>query len=165
MRKIISIVAACLLTAGCSVNPVTGKDEEPDVELMKSVENKLDVDNADTFRNELLSTVAAWAIDHPEQEVEYEQLYPRYIRQLRQAYFEEHQVQIGEIGRTLLAVLDNDDSIDPDDREQAQSALNVLKSRYGYERSSAKIATNWSLSQPHWVQSHPPGHVSQRSST
>jgi predicted Ser/Thr protein kinase len=48
-------------------NPVTGKDEDPDVDLMKSVEENLGADDPQEFRNELLSAIAAWAIDHPEQ--------------------------------------------------------------------------------------------------
>ena len=80
-------------------NPVTGQDEEADVDLMKSVETKLGSDDATAFRNELLSGIAAWAIDHPEQDVDYEALFPRYIEQLRQAYFDERRGQVGEIGR------------------------------------------------------------------
>lgn len=121
-------------------NPVTGQDEDPDLELMKSVEGTFDVDNATAFRNDLLGAIAAWAIDNPEQEVDYQTLFPRYIEQLRQAYFDERRGQIGEIGRGVIAVLEEDDTIDADVREAAQQALNVLTTRYGYENSSAKVA-------------------------
>ncbi|MEM9731197.1 MAG: serine protein kinase PrkA, partial [Myxococcota bacterium] len=47
-------------------NHVTGQDEDPDLDLMKSVEEKLGVDDARAFRNDLLGAIAAWAIDHPE---------------------------------------------------------------------------------------------------
>jgi predicted Ser/Thr protein kinase len=121
-------------------NPVTGQDEDPDVDLMKSVEEKLGADDAQAFRNELLSAIAAWAIDHPEQEVDYEELFPRYIEQMRQAYFDERRGQIGEIGRAIVSVLEEDDALDADLREAAQQALQVLIGVYGYERSSAKVA-------------------------
>ena len=121
-------------------NPVTGLDEDPDVDLMKSVEARLGADDAVAFRNELLSAIAAWAIDHPEQDVDYEALFPRYIEQLRQAYFDERRGQIGEIGRAVLALLEDDDTLDGDLREAAQQALQVLIGVYGYERSSAKAA-------------------------
>ena len=107
---------------------------------MKSVEGTFDVDNATAFRNDLLGAIAAWAIDNPEQEVDYQTLFPRYIEQLRQAYFDERRGQIGEIGRGAVAVLEEDDAIDADVREAAQQALNVLTTRYGYENSSAKVA-------------------------
>jgi len=107
---------------------------------MKSVAEKLGADDATAFRNELLSGIAAWAIDHPEQDVDYEVLFPRYIEQLRQAYFDERRGQVGDIGRSIVAVLEDDDSLDDDTREAAQQALQVLIGVYGYERSSAKVA-------------------------
>jgi predicted Ser/Thr protein kinase len=121
-------------------NPVTGQDEEADVDLMKSVEKKLGADGATAFRNELLSGIAAWAIDHPEQDVDYEALFPRYIEQLRQAYFDDRRGQVGEIGRAIVGVLEEDDTLAQDEREAAQQALQVLIGVYGYERSSAKVA-------------------------
>jgi predicted Ser/Thr protein kinase len=121
-------------------NAVTGQDEDPDVDLMKSVEEKLGADDAQSFRNELLSGIAAWAIDHPEQDVEYETLFPRYIEQMRQAYFDERRGQVGEIGRAIVSVLEEDETLDADLREAAQQALQVLVGVYGYERSSAKVA-------------------------
>ena len=121
-------------------NPVTGKDEDADVDLMKSVEEKLGSDDAQGFRNELLSGIAAWAIDHPEQEVDYEALFPRYIEQLRQAYFDDRRGQVGEIGQAIVAMLEDDDTLEEDHREAAQQALQVLVGVYGYERSSAKVA-------------------------
>jgi serine protein kinase len=121
-------------------NPVTGKDEDADVDLMKSVEEKLGADDDKAFRHELLSGVAAWAIDHPEQDVDYEALFPRYIEQLRQAYFDDRHGQVGEIGQAIVALLKDDDTLDQDEREAAQQALQVLIGVYGYERSSAKVA-------------------------
>lgn len=121
-------------------NPMTGQDEEADVDLMKRVEKSLGSDNAQAFRNELLSGVAAWAIDHPEQDVDYESLFPHYIDQLRRAYFNERRAQVGEIGRAVVSVIDEDDGLDADLRESAQQALQVLIGVYGYERSSAKVA-------------------------
>ncbi|MEM7137295.1 MAG: serine protein kinase PrkA [Myxococcota bacterium] len=121
-------------------NPVTGQDEEPDLDLMKSVEEKLEVDDGRAFRNDLLSAVAAWAIDHPDAEVDYESLFPRYIEKLRQAYYHERRDQIGDIGRAIVALLEEDDSLEAEAREGAQQALNALINLFGYERSSAKVA-------------------------
>jgi len=107
-------------------NPVTGKDEDADVDLMKSVEEKLGADDDKAFRHELLSGVAAWAIDHPEQDVDYEALFPRYIEQLRQAYFDDRHGQVGEIGQAIVALLKDEDTLDQEEREAAQQALLAL---------------------------------------
>jgi serine protein kinase len=121
-------------------NPLTGQDEDPDIELMKRVEKSLGSADAEAFRNELLSAIAAWAIDHPEEDVEYESLFPHFIEQLRQAYFDERRAQVGEIGRAILAVIDEDDTLETELREAAQQALRVLIADYGYQPSSAKVA-------------------------
>jgi serine protein kinase len=130
-------------------NPVTGEDEDPDIELMNGVETKLDVDDADAFRSELLNAVAAWAIDHQEQQVRYEELFPRYIEQLRQAYFDDRREQIGDVGKAVLGVLDEDDSLDPEVRETGQRALAVLKNRYGYQDSSVRAALGALIAERH----------------
>lgn len=121
-------------------NPVTGQDEDPDLDLIKSVEEKLDVDDGRAFRNDLLGAIAAWAIDHPEADVDYEKLFPRYIEQLRQAYYDERRDQIGEIGRAVVSHLEEDDSLEVELRERAQQALNALINLFGYEKSSVKVA-------------------------
>ena len=122
------------------LNPVTGEEQDPDVDLMKSVEDKLDVDHAGSFRNELLSAIAAWAIDHPDEEVRYQELFPRYIEQLRQAYFAERRQQVGDVGKAVIALLEEEESLEPEQREQAQRAFSVLTTSHGYETSSAKVA-------------------------
>jgi len=107
---------------------------------MASVEKKLGSDGAEAFRNELLSGVASWAIDHPDQDVDYETLFPRYIEKLRQAYFDDRRGQVGEIGQAIVALMEEDDALEDEQREAAQEALQVLVGVYGYERSSAKVA-------------------------
>jgi hypothetical protein len=59
---------------------------------------------------------------------------------VRQAYFDQHRGQVGEIGRAIVSVLEDDDTVDDDLREAAQQALQVLIGVYGYERASAKVA-------------------------
>ncbi|MGB5810744.1 MAG: serine protein kinase PrkA [Polyangiales bacterium] len=121
-------------------NEVTGQDEEPDLDLMKRVEENLGVDDARAFRNDLLAAIAAWAIDRPDTDVDYEELFPRYIEQLRQSYFDERRGQIGDIGRAAVSLLEDDESLEPDLREGAQRTLNAMVNLFGYERSSAMVA-------------------------
>ncbi len=121
-------------------NPVTGNDEEPDQDLMKSVEEKLDLSSGEAFRNDLLGAVASYALDHPDERVNYERLFPKQINRLREAYFEDHRGEVGRIGRAVVALIDEDEGLKPDERELAQQALRALTTKFGYEESSAKIA-------------------------
>ncbi|MEM9194542.1 MAG: serine protein kinase PrkA [Myxococcota bacterium] len=92
-------------------NEVTGKYEDPDADLLSRVEDQLEVDpdTAEDFRRNLISTVAAYAIDHPGEDVEYGRLFPRYIDRLREAYFGQRKKQIQQIAEDVLVILDERD--------------------------------------------------------
>ena len=51
-------------------NPITGRDEDPDEEMMGEVERILEVGSGEgrreEFRREVISRIGAWSIDHPD---------------------------------------------------------------------------------------------------
>ena len=54
-------------------NPITGRDEDPDEDMMAEVERILQVTGRrDEFRREVISRIGAWSIDHPRQKPDYE---------------------------------------------------------------------------------------------
>lgn len=116
-------------------NAVTGKNEDPDEELMRSVEKMLDVSEADSFRDELMSRVAAWAIDHPDASVDYPSLFPEFIEALEEAYFNEHKKQIATIAQDILANLDELSGA----TEEAQATYTRMCDNHGYEASSVRV--------------------------
>ncbi|MEZ4253195.1 MAG: serine protein kinase PrkA [Polyangiales bacterium] len=118
-------------------NTVTGRYDEPDRALMERVEGRLGVANAEEFRKELMSAVAAWAIDHPDTKVDYQRLFPEYLERLEEAYFAEHRRQIAEILRDALALLAGEEVDAP---TEAFATIERMKERYGYEESSLKVA-------------------------
>jgi predicted Ser/Thr protein kinase len=118
-------------------NAVTGRYDEPDRGLMERVESRLGVANADQFRKELMSAVAAWAIDHPDTKVDYKRLFPEYLERLEEAYFAERRKQIAAILRDALDVLAGDE---PEGAEAARQTIARMKERHGYEDSSLKVA-------------------------
>ncbi|MEM9070665.1 MAG: hypothetical protein AAGE52_19315, partial [Myxococcota bacterium] len=120
-------------------NELTGRYEEPDEDLMESVETMLGATDAQGFRDELMSRVAAWALDHPDQTVEYVKLFPRYIELLEEAYFEEHKKQIATIGRDVLALIRGDD-LEDEARAAAERTYARLQDKHGYAESSAGVA-------------------------
>ena len=93
-------------------NPITNQLDDPNERLMHKIETLMDFEGeAAEFRKNLIVRIAAWVIDHPEQEVDYEALFPRYIEQLRQAYFDDRRGQVGEIGQAIVAMLEDDDTL------------------------------------------------------
>ncbi len=123
-------------------NPMTGKYEDPDPNLMESVEAMLGVTrNNDTFRRDLISNVAAHAIDNPEQKVDYQRLFPRYLQQVREATYGKRKKQLAEISRDVLAVL-NDDThpLDAERLSRAKTTIQALERDYGYAAASIRDA-------------------------
>ena len=127
-------------------NRLTGKFEDPDKELMSSVEAMLEVAEADgeTFRNDLIGAVAGHAIDHPGEEVVFTTVFPRHLSKLREASYEKLNKELGTIARDVLDVISGDERVTArmgEAREkQARATLAALYDEHGYEESSAKDA-------------------------
>ncbi|HVZ87835.1 MAG TPA: serine protein kinase PrkA [Polyangia bacterium] len=123
-------------------NPITGRDEEPDEEMMTDVERILQVSGRrDEFRREVISRIGAWSIDHPRQRPDYEQIFPRPIAELRAAFFEERKKQVRKINEDLLILLtEGAGRLQPDAAAAATATLSVLKSRFSYCDECAKDA-------------------------
>jgi serine protein kinase len=123
-------------------NPITGRDEDPDEEMMADVERILQVSGRrDEFRREVISRIGAWSIDHPRQKPDYDQIFPRPIAELREAFFEERKKQVRKINEDLLILLtDGAARMQPEAAAAAQTALSTMKSRFGYCDNCAKDA-------------------------
>jgi serine protein kinase len=123
-------------------NAITGRDEDPDEEMMTDVERILQASGRrDEFRREVISRIGAWSIDHPRQKPEYEKIFPRPIAELREAFFEERKKQVRKINEDLLVFLtDGPAHMQPEGAAAASATLETMKSRFGYCDSCAKDA-------------------------
>jgi serine protein kinase len=123
-------------------NPITGRDEEPDEELMGEVERVLEVQTRrDEFRREVIAKVGAWSLDNPRQKPDLERIFPRYLASLREAFFGERKKQVRRINDDLLVLLtDGPAKMQPDQAAAAQATLDSLRSRFGYCEHCAKDA-------------------------
>jgi serine protein kinase len=133
---------------------VTGKYRDPDDELMRKVEERLDVGKSEAgeFRHNLIRKIAGHALQNAGKPVDYAALFPRYIDKIREAYYAEHRKRVGTIARDVLALLDA--AVVPDDgkteppakdldsarRAAAEKALAYMIEHYGYERVSVREA-------------------------
>jgi len=122
-------------------NPHTGEYEEPDEGAMGTMERLLGVTDATEFRRNLISNVAAHAIDHPGQPVDHAVVFARHLERVKEAYFAEHGEKVSAILRHILALLDQETgSLDDDERTVARAALGRLHSEYGYCDECARSA-------------------------
>jgi predicted Ser/Thr protein kinase len=120
-------------------NRLTGKDEDPDVDLMASVEKTLGARDAIAFRRELISAVAAWALDHPGEKPDYARVFPRHVARLKDAYFAERRKQLAQRVRDALSAL-GDDAVDPERTARGRALVGALVARFGYCEACARDA-------------------------
>jgi predicted Ser/Thr protein kinase len=124
------------------VNPITGRDEDPDEELMLEVERILEMHNRrEEFRREVIAKVGAWSIDHPRQRPDFERIFPRQISELREAFFTDRKKQVRRINEDLLVLMtDGPAKMAADQAATAQATLASLRTRYSYCDRCAKDA-------------------------
>jgi predicted Ser/Thr protein kinase len=115
-------------------NRVTGEYEEPDEGMMREVERLLDAKgSADEARRQMISAVAAWAIDHPGQKVEAALVFPHYLRRLRDAIFADKRNDVAKIARDIVILIrDEGAGLDMNRSRNARASLDRLASRFNY---------------------------------
>lgn len=120
-------------------NKVTGEYEEPDEGMMRELERLLDVKgDAQDARKQMISAIAAWAIDHPGQRVEARQVFPQMIKRLKDAIFADKRGEVAKRARDLVVfVRDEGGGLDDTRRREARSVLDRLASKFGYCDSCA----------------------------
>ncbi|MEO6603798.1 MAG: serine protein kinase PrkA [Polyangiaceae bacterium] len=120
-------------------NPLTGQYEEPDERMMREVEALLgSPDKAEDVRHSLIGSIAAWAIDHPDQPLDNSKVFGSQLRRLRESAFSERRVGVAKLCRDLFSLLREEGSgLNDARRLAAQKAFSVLETRFGYQRGSA----------------------------
>lgn len=129
-------------------NRITGRSEEPDEELMNNVEEMLDIEeDVEDFRQGLISTIAAYSIDHPGEQIDYRKTFPNFFNALQRKFFEERQQQIRRIQESLLRYFEDEKKkMGADEIEAVETTVGNLKNRYGYCDQCAREAVAFLLS-------------------
>jgi predicted Ser/Thr protein kinase len=125
-------------------NRVTQKYEEPDEKVMGEVERLVDVkEGADEWRRQLISSIAAWALDHPGQKVEAIIVFPAHLRRMREAIFAEQRPAVARLARDLSVLVRSEGTgLDAERRRNAEAAIDRLIQRFGYCRNCAADAAS-----------------------
>src|ERR1700722_1327806 len=120
-------------------NRVMQRHEEPDDQMMAEVERLLDVKVEPVeWRRQLISAIAAWAIDHPGQKVDPTGVFPQHLRRMREAIFGDRRQEVANIARdVVLLVREEGVGVDAERKLQAEKTIDGLISRFGYCRSCA----------------------------
>lgn len=121
-------------------NPTTGRQEDPDENLMREVEKTLDVGTpADDFRHDLISKIGAWSLDHRDERPDYTKIFANHFKRLQQAYFEEQRKPILRGVEDLVALLTGaEETLSEEGKMKAKKTLAALMERFGYSREAAR---------------------------
>jgi predicted Ser/Thr protein kinase len=116
-------------------NPHTGAAENPDERMMREIENLLGVKQKnDEHRRSLISTIAAWAIDHPGEKIVNAVVFPQQMKRLRETFFTDRRKGVALVVRDLVSLLRDQRQQDSgfsdlheEDRRKARGALERLR--------------------------------------
>lgn len=116
------------------LNPVTQQYDEPDRQLMESVESHLDIKiKLDEYRQGLLGQIASFKIEHPNSPLIVEQVLSYAFIKLKSSYYKQHQNEVSQICQDLLIPREDRVSILNEKRlSQVNSTLKNLQDRFGY---------------------------------
>ncbi len=116
-------------------NPYTGRDEEPDERLMRSIEQKIDIPESrkDDFRREIMNYIGALAIDGKQFDFRTNE---RLHKALELKLFEDQKDTI-----KLTSLVSN--VIDRETQEKIDVVKNRLIKNYGYNEESATDVLNY----------------------
>jgi predicted Ser/Thr protein kinase len=119
-------------------NAMTGKNEDPDQKLMDNVEQMLGVTkNQESFRRDIMSGVAAHAIDNPGEKPSFPRVFPRLLAQVREATYLKRKKQIGEIIEDIQASISGNTKNIPADRmRRAEDTKRRMIEQHGYKERS-----------------------------
>jgi predicted Ser/Thr protein kinase len=129
-------------------NPVTGRTEDPDEELMADMERMFGLSStkaAEDFRRDAITRIGAWSIDHPNQKPDYAVVFPRQFQLLRDAYFEQRKKVVRKTAEDLVEYLAEgklQPAVDKEAQERVITTMTNLREKYGYCEKCAKEAVS-----------------------
>jgi serine protein kinase len=87
-------------------NAMTGEYQDPDERLMREIEGLLGVkEKNEEHRRGLISSIAAWAIEHPGQKVDPKVVFPALIQKIKDAVFLERRKPVALLVKDLVGIL------------------------------------------------------------
>jgi serine protein kinase len=125
-------------------NRVTGEYEEPDEKMMREVERLLEMKgDAGDARKQMISAIAAWAIDHPGLRIDGAVVFPQYVKRMRDAIFADRRPAVALLARDLvIAVRDDGVGLDAERKKDAEAVIDRLVAKFGYCRNCAGDAAS-----------------------
>jgi len=124
------------------LNPITDSLEEPDEGFMLDTEKSFNITvDPGTFRNDIISRIGAWALDHPGEEIDYERLFPDLFEQMMDSYYQKQRATILKVKEGILRYLtEGAAGLDKKQLGQIEEIFKVMIGEFGYNEESTQEA-------------------------
>ena len=115
-------------------NPATDRYEEPNEELMDSIEKLLDLKvDRSKFRSQVITRIAAWSLDHPDEKLHYQELFAEIYGAMRDNFYKERNRLLTLIEEDILKYgTDEFELLSDSDKAQVERALVNMRDKYHY---------------------------------
>jgi serine protein kinase len=132
-------------------NAMTGKMEDPDLTLIgefeKIVDAPTDVADRESFRQNSISQIGVWSLDHPREKVVYAKVFPDFWRKMEKHYYESKKSVLTKMSDALLVYNTERDDPHSEGSQLARQTINNMKSRFGYCENCAKEVVTFLMKQ------------------
>jgi len=158
IRKYVQHVAIALKKEKIK-NPITGRMEDPDHSLIDEFEKIVDApgrmnpggDDLKLFRQNIISQVGAWSLDHPTTPVAYGKVFPEYWQKLEKHYYESQKAVLTRLHDALLvygaAGMGAPSGNDPESSQLASDTIRNMTQKQGYCGQCAREVITFLLKQ------------------
>jgi predicted Ser/Thr protein kinase len=125
-------------------NPITGKMEPPDERLLQEFEDIVEAPQGgkdrDGFRQGVISSIGAYSLDHPNQPVEYKNVFPEFMVKLENHFFEQQKSKMKAMGSALEFMGTDKVDYTSDAAKLAQTTLANMQSKFSYNEYAARMS-------------------------
>ncbi len=128
-------------------NRVTRQYEDPDEKMMVELERLLDVKaDANEWRQQFISAIAAWALDHPGQKLELSRVFPQHLKRMREAIFADRRQAVARLARDIVLLRREEGvGVSEERRKAAEGVIERLVAKFGYCSECATDAASMLL--------------------
>lgn len=129
-------------------NKITGKSEEPSEKVMAELEKIINVTGSiERHRESILGRIAAYRIDHPNEEIVIVGVFHDYLQAIMDHYYHERQKVVDDNFRVMLSLdTDAEQNFKEAEIKLAKTTFENLESRFGYDRLSATESLKFLMS-------------------
>ena len=129
------------------LNPRTGAFEDASNAVMEGVEKMLSLkEPADSYRRNLMTRIAAYSIEHPNEKIDYHEVFSDIFEALRMNFYKVQTRHFMQLAKYVLVFGGDDDGLIPAlDKPKVEGTLRVMRERYHYNDDSAREVISFVL--------------------